>query len=89
LQHGFPQALRTHAEGVHFGAIATSHAGGVHWSAWSDGIRASLRTTQRGAGAKELAGTWPTPGAPTVADQAKLAMCLEVYYRRDRVWGAR
>jgi hypothetical protein len=45
---------------------------------------------QRQKDALALAGTWPLgPGAPVVADQAKLAMCLEVYYRDDRVFGVK
>jgi hypothetical protein len=47
-------------------------------------------TRQRQKDAGALAGTWPlADGAPAIADQAKLAMCLEVYYRYDRVFGVK
>jgi hypothetical protein len=74
----------------HFGTLAMFQVGGAHWRQWNDAMVEAIARQQRQKDAGALAGTWPVgAGAPVIADQAKLAMCLEVYYRYDRVFGVK
>jgi hypothetical protein len=64
--------------------------GGTHWREWNAEMMEALVKSQRAADAGDLAGTWPLGAAtPPIADQARLTLCLEVYYRYDRVFGVR
>ncbi|MCK6459931.1 MAG: VWA domain-containing protein [Planctomycetes bacterium] len=74
----------------YFGTLGIFQAGGAHWRKWNDAMVMAIVKSQHPKEAADLAGAWTRAGAPLpVADQAKLAMCLEVYYRYDRVFGVR
>ncbi len=74
----------------HFGTMALFQFGGTHWKEWNEAMVEAIVERQRPRDAADLAGTWPIGGAgPAIGEQAKLAMCLEVYYRYDRVFGVR
>ena len=72
----------------HFGTWAMFQVGGERWRRWNAAMTDAIVRSQRPAGAGDLAGSWPLAGEG-VGDQAKLAMCLEVYYRYDRVFGVK
>ncbi|HEX5136755.1 MAG TPA: VIT domain-containing protein [Planctomycetota bacterium] len=73
----------------HLGTLGMFQVGGPRWKQWNEAMVEALVKTQRGADAGTLAGTWPVGATPSIADQAKLQLCLEVYYRYDRVFGVR
>jgi len=68
----------------HFGTLAMFQVGDAPWKSWNDAMVKVLVSRQL---PKEHAGpdrrTWPI--GPDIGDQAKLTMCLEVYYRYDRI----
>jgi hypothetical protein len=69
--------------------MAMFQVGGAHWKRWNEAMVDAIVKRQHPRDAGDLAGTWPLGAAPpVVGDQAKLAMCLEVYYRYDRVLGS-
>jgi hypothetical protein len=74
----------------HFGTLGMFQVGGTRWRQWNDAMAYAIVRHQRQEDAGDLAGTWPLgTAAPAIGDQAKLAMCLEVYYRYDRVFGVK
>jgi len=74
----------------YFGTMAMFQVGGDSWRQWNEAMFHAIVDHQRGKDAGADAGTWPMgTGAPSIAEQARLAMCLEVYYRYDRVFGIR
>jgi len=74
----------------YWGTLALWQTGGQDWRDWNEAMKTAIATTQLPKTAGPAAGTWPIGGpTPKVSDQAKLAMCLEVYYRYDRVFGVR
>lgn len=74
----------------YFGTLAMFQVGGTRWREWNAAMVDAIEKRQRGKDSADLAGTWPLGGRPpVVGEQAKLEMCLEVYYRYDRVFGVR
>lgn len=74
----------------HLGTLGMFQVGGKHWRQWNDAMVTALVESQHPKDAGDLAGAWTHAGAPLpVGDVAKLAACLEVYYRYDRVFGVR
>jgi hypothetical protein len=72
------------------GTLAMFQVGGPRWKEWSAAMQATLPPRQLKKDSGALAGTWPvTADASPIGCQAKLAMCLEVYYRYDRVFGVK
>jgi Ca-activated chloride channel family protein len=74
----------------YFGSLAMFQFGGAHWKEWNESMAAALPPRQAAKDAGARAGSWPvTADASPIGSQAKLAMCLEVYYRYDRVFGVK
>jgi len=74
----------------YFGTMAMFQVGGARWKEWNQAMTNTIAKRQRANDAGDLAGTWPFgAAAPVIGDQAKLALCLEVYYRYDRVFALR
>jgi len=74
----------------YFGTMAMFQFGGAQWKQWNEAMVKAIVERQRPQDRGDLAGTWPLDGGPpAISEQAKLAMCLEVYYRYGRVFGLR
>ncbi|MHC4818854.1 MAG: VWA domain-containing protein, partial [Planctomycetota bacterium] len=66
------------------GTLATFQMGGPVWRDWNRWMKKSVVESQ------ESDGSWPpVPGATRLRTTAVKALCLEVYYRYDRVFGVR
>jgi len=70
----------------YFGTLAMFQAGGSHWKQWNKAMKDAIVKTQ------EQDGSWKPLGKPDetygrTGETALMTMCLEVYYRYDRVFG--
>jgi hypothetical protein len=78
----------------YYGALAMHQMGGKYWKAWKEGLEKAVIETQRKdtdycmyKGSWNPVGPWGEDGG-RVYSTAILALCLEVWYRYDRVFGA-
>ncbi|MEM7516486.1 MAG: prenyltransferase/squalene oxidase repeat-containing protein [Planctomycetota bacterium] len=76
----------------YYGSYAMFQMGGVHWRRWSKALKTAAVDTQRTDG--DRAGSWDPIGpwgwsGGRVYSTALMALCLEAYYRKARVLGAR
>ena len=77
----------------YFGTLAMFQVGGAHWRAWNTSMKSAIVESQVKDGAKQ-AGSWDPVGpwgsvGGRVYATALMTMCLEVYYRYDRVFGTK
>jgi hypothetical protein len=79
----------------YYGTLAMFQVGGRHWKRWKTGMEQALLPTQRKdtdycqyKGSWDPVGPWGLDGG-RVYSTAMLTLCLEVYYRYDRVFGTR
>jgi hypothetical protein len=79
----------------YYGTLALFQVGGEHWSAWSAALdRAVVPQQRRDGNYCAFKGSWDPvdpwgPDGGRVYATALLAMCLEVHYRYERVFGIR
>ena len=79
----------------YYGALAMYQMGGKYWDAWKKGLEKAVIETQRKdtiyceyKGSWNPIGPWGEDGG-RVYSTALLAMCLQVWYRYDRVFGTK
>ena len=77
----------------YYGTLSMYQMGGRYWRAWNERIRRMYPENQR-TSPPELAGSWDPvgpwgPDGGRVYATALMAMCLEVFYRYHRVFGAK
>jgi hypothetical protein len=79
----------------YYGTLAMFQVGGEAWRGWNAAMQPAIVGTQRSdgdfcgyKGSWDPVGPWGPEGG-RVYSTALLAMCLEVYYRYDRVFGGR
>jgi hypothetical protein len=77
-----------------FGTTALFQAGDLHWRMWNDAMKEAVVGHQRQRGEGARAGSWDPLGpwgevGGRVYSTAMLVLCLEVYYRYDRVFRVR
>jgi hypothetical protein len=76
----------------YYGTLAMFQVGGPRWTKWNKAMVGSIVKSQRRMNAGSRAGSWDPIGpwggdGGRVYSTACLVMCLEVYYRYDRVFG--
>lgn len=76
-----------------FGTLALFQVGGAHWKTWNERLKTQIVDNQRRVGAvADVRGSWD-PRGPWVSKLGRVgstalsALCLEVYYRYDKVFG--
>jgi hypothetical protein len=77
----------------YYGTLAIFQVGGTHWRKWNTAMVEAIVRNQHGKDAGPRAGSWDPIGCwgddgGRVYSTAMLAMCLEVYYRYPKVFGA-
>jgi hypothetical protein len=78
----------------YYGTLAMFQVGGEHWKRWNEAMKTSILAHQRMDPTDCRHGSWD-PVDPWSADGGRVyatavnTMCLEVYYRYDRVFGIR
>ena len=79
----------------YYGALAMHQVGGKHWATWSEALDQAVIQSQRTDGTYcEYKGSWDPVGpwgedGGRVYSTALMTMCMQVYYRYDRVFGTR
>ena len=76
----------------YYGTLAMYQVGGTAWTTWNKAMSSAIIEQQRQDG--HFKGSWDPIGAwgeegGRVYSTALLTLCLEVYYRYGRVFGAR
>ena len=66
--------------------------GGTHWKKWNEAMKDAIVKHQHPRGSGARTGSWDPIGpwghdGGRVYSTATMVMCLEVYYRYDRVFG--
>ncbi len=79
----------------YYATLAMFQVGGKHWAGWEKAMRGAMIETQRKdtdhcqyKGSWDPVGPWGPDGG-RVYSTAIMALCMEVYYRYDRVSGTR
>ncbi|HEX5139008.1 MAG TPA: prenyltransferase/squalene oxidase repeat-containing protein [Planctomycetota bacterium] len=77
----------------YYGTLAIFQVGGAPWKTWNDAMVGAIVNHQHGKGTGSREGSWDPVGCwgddgGRVYSTAMLAMCLEVYYRYPKVFGA-
>jgi len=77
----------------YYGTLAMFQVGGTHWRKWNGAMRDAVLEHQHMKGSGSRTGSWDPIGAwgddgGRVYSTALMAMCLEVYYRYPKVFGA-
>ena len=78
----------------YYATLALFQVGGAHWRKWNDAMVPAIVKSQHQRGAGSRTGSWDPIGVwgddgGRVYSTAVLVMCLEVYYRYDRVFGVK
>jgi hypothetical protein len=78
----------------YWGSLAFFQVGGVHWRKWNEAMVEAVARHQQPAGSGSRTGSWDPldpwgPDGGRVYSTAMLTMCMEVYYRYDRVFGVK
>mgnify|MGYP002623684908 FL=1 len=78
----------------YWGTLAMFQMGGVHWRKWNGAMKAAIVKSQHQKGSGTRTGSWDPIDAwgsegGRVYSTAMMTLCLEVYYRYDRVFGVR
>jgi len=76
----------------YYGTLAMFQVGGTQWQTWNKAMTESIVKHQHPKGSGARTGSWDPidpwgPDGGRVYSTACLVMCLEVYYRYDRVFG--
>ncbi len=76
----------------YYGTLAMFQVGGESWKTWNQAMRGAIVDTQRKDRALDEHGSWDPlgpwgPEGGRVYSTATMALCLEVYYRYERVFG--
>ena len=74
--------------------VAMYQVGGTYWRKWNEAMKLAIVQSQHPNGSGARTGAWDPIGAwgpdcGRVVSTALMAMCLEVYYRYDRVFGVK
>ncbi len=77
----------------YYGTLAIFQVGGTHWRKWNTAMVDAIVRNQHGKDRGARTGSWDPIGCwgddgGRVYSTAMLAMCLEVYYRYPKVFGA-
>ncbi len=78
----------------YYGTLAMFQVGGSHWKTWNKHMKGAIVKHQHPKGSGARTGSWDPIGpwggdGGRVYSTACMVMCLEVYYRYDRVFGVR
>jgi hypothetical protein len=79
----------------YWGTLAMFQVGGEVWGKWNEALKEAVVEHQHLAGSGARAGSWDPVGPWGVQDggrvysTALMTLCLEIYYRYDRVHGER
>jgi len=78
----------------YYATLALFQVGGAHWRKWNEAMKEAIVKNQHGQGSGARTGSWDPIGVwgddgGRVYSTAVLVMCLEVYYRYDRVFGVK
>jgi len=89
-----PSADRVDPLYWYFATLALFQTGGAHWRVWNESMKETIVKTQHPRGSGDKAGSWEPAGATATefgraGTTALMTMCLEVYYRYDRVFGVK
>ncbi len=76
----------------YYATMAMFQVGGSHWETWNKHMKEAIVKHQKRKGSGSRTGSWDPigpwgPDGGRVYSTATLVMCLEVYYRYDRVFG--
>ena len=76
----------------YYGTLAMYQVGGKHWKAWNAAMQGAIVKHQHPKGSGARTGSWDPIGpwgndGGRVYSTAIMVLCLEVYYRYDRVFG--
>ena len=76
----------------YYATLAIFQVGGTHWKTWNKAMVPSIVKNQHRRGSGSRTGSWDPIGpwgndGGRVYSTATMVMCLEVYYRYDRVFG--
>jgi len=76
----------------YYATLALYQVGGAEWRKWNDAMKTAIVDNQNPKGTGARTGSWDPIGVwgddgGRVYSTAVLVMCLEVYYRYDRVFG--
>ena len=87
-----PEGLGCDMYHWYYGSYAMFQMGGDHWRRWRKAMEPAVIESQRKDGAArgswDPIGPWGQPGG-RVYSTATMALCLEAYYRYDRILGGR
>ena len=79
----------------YYATLAMYQVGGAEWKTWNEALKTAMVDNQRKdttycmyKGSWDPIGPWGPDGG-RVYSTAILAMCLEVYYRYDKVFGTK
>jgi len=77
----------------YYATLAIYQVGGPHWRQWNKAMKDAIVHHQHGKGTGRRRGSWDPIGAwgddgGRVYSTATMVMCLEVYYRYGKVFGA-
>ncbi|MDF1701208.1 MAG: hypothetical protein P1V36_08625, partial [Planctomycetota bacterium] len=79
----------------YYATLAMFQVGGKHWDIWKKGMeKAMVENQRRDTDYCEYKGSWDPIGpwgldGGRVYSTAVLALCLQVFYRYDKVFGAK
>jgi len=78
----------------YYATLALYQVGGTHWARWNKAMLDAIVKSQHPRNSGSRTGSWDPigpwgPDGGRVYSTAVLTMCLEVYYRYDRVFGGR
>ena len=79
----------------YWGTMAMFQLGGDSWAKWNEALKEAVVKSQHLKGSGARAGSWDPAGPWGIQDggrvysTALMTLCLEIYYRYDRVHGAR
>ncbi|MHC4136132.1 MAG: hypothetical protein ACYS0K_14225, partial [Planctomycetota bacterium] len=78
----------------YYATLALFQTGGAYWRKWNENMKDAIVKNQHQKGSGSRTGSWDPIGVwgddgGRVYSTAVLVMCLEVYYRYDRVFGVK
>ncbi len=78
----------------YYATLALYQVGGKSWKTWNEAMKTAIVDNQHAQGSGTREGSWDPIGCwgddgGRIYSTATMVMCLEIYYRYDRVFGAR